>query len=88
MINGGLGLLLSSNASRGDYIAYGVVAGVIWVAYIAVAAFGEVKHGGPGGEKGEKADSMKEKELQLSPRVSGSTVGGDSGEEGVDGHTA
>lgn len=88
MINGGLGLLLSSNASRGDYIAYGVVAGVIWVAYIAIAAFGEVKDHGKakGGEKGEMEQGMREKEMPLSPRVSGSTVGGGE-ENGVDAHT-
>ena len=36
MINGGLGLLLSGDGSKGDYIAYGVVAGVAWVAYLSV----------------------------------------------------
>ena len=37
MINGGLGLLFSSDGTKGDYIAYGVVAGVVWVSYISVA---------------------------------------------------
>ena len=37
MINGGLGLLLANNSTRGQNIAYGVIAGVVWVAYIAFA---------------------------------------------------
>jgi len=37
MINGGLGLLYSGNATRGEQIAYGVVAGIIWVSWIAIA---------------------------------------------------
>jgi len=36
MINGGLGLLLSSDGSRPDYIAYGVVTTIIWLCYITV----------------------------------------------------
>lgn len=36
MINGGLGLNFASDASRGEYIAYGVIAGVIWVTWICV----------------------------------------------------
>lgn len=43
MINGGLGLSLAGNASRGAIIAYGVVAGVIGVTYLGVAMFGEVR---------------------------------------------
>lgn len=55
MINGGLGLLLSANASTGEYIAYGVIAAVIWVAYVALVVGGEVAGGkGKGGEKDEK----------------------------------
>jgi len=38
MINGGLGLLLSADGTRSDYIAYGVVAGSIWVLFGGVSA--------------------------------------------------
>ena len=41
MINGGLGLLLSNNASRGECIAYGVIAGLVWLLWVILAAFGE-----------------------------------------------
>jgi len=43
MINGGLGLLLSSNGSRADYIAYGVIAAVIWLCYIMVVTFVQIR---------------------------------------------
>jgi hypothetical protein len=43
MINGGLGLRLADNASRGECIAYGVVAGIIWLLWMIVAAFGEIR---------------------------------------------
>ncbi|KAK4499001.1 hypothetical protein PRZ48_009513 [Zasmidium cellare] len=43
IINGGLGLALAGNASKGAIIAYGVIAGIFGVAYLAVAAFGEVR---------------------------------------------
>ena len=35
-VNGGLGLLYSANATKGEQIAYGVVAGVIWASRIAI----------------------------------------------------
>lgn len=49
MINGGLGLLLASEApaitrfapQRGHMIAYGVVAGLVWVAWVVAAVVGE-----------------------------------------------
>lgn len=49
MINGGLGMLLASDApafmafrpSRGQIIAYGVVAGMMWLLWIAAAVVGE-----------------------------------------------
>ena len=34
VINGGLGLQLSSNTTKGE-IAYGIVAGIIWLTYVA-----------------------------------------------------
>lgn len=51
MINGGLGLLLASDApaftgfaaSRGQMIAYGVIAGIMWLLWVSAAVFGERK---------------------------------------------
>jgi hypothetical protein len=40
IINGGLGFLLAANTSYGP-IAYGVVAGVFWLAYVAASFIGE-----------------------------------------------
>ena len=42
MINGGLGLLLGHNATSKDHIIYGVVAGVMWMAYVIVSVHGEM----------------------------------------------
>ncbi|KAL9098571.1 MAG: hypothetical protein Q9163_005797 [Psora crenata] len=44
IINGGLGLRLADNTENGD-IAYGVVAGVIWVTWMVVAVWGRSKQG-------------------------------------------
>lgn len=49
IINGGLGMLLASEApaflafwpTRGQIVAYGVVAGIMWLAWVAAAIFGE-----------------------------------------------
>jgi len=41
MINGGLGLRTAANGTRGEYIAYGVVAGIIWLLWVVLAAVGE-----------------------------------------------
>lgn len=43
MINGGLGLMLADNASNGEIIAYGVIAGVIWFAYMSIAVWYELR---------------------------------------------
>lgn len=51
MINGGLGLLLASDApaftgfapSRGQIVAYGVIAGLMWLLWVASAVYGERK---------------------------------------------
>ncbi|KAF2717471.1 iron reductase domain protein [Polychaeton citri CBS 116435] len=43
IINGGLGLRLAGNASTGQLAAYGVIAGVFGVAYIAAIIYGETK---------------------------------------------
>lgn len=42
IINGGLGFLLANN-SRTGAIVYGVVAGLVWIVYVAVAIRGELK---------------------------------------------
>jgi hypothetical protein len=41
IINGGLGLRLADNATRGECIAYGVIAGIIWLLWVVLAVFGE-----------------------------------------------
>jgi len=65
MINGGLGLMLANNASRGKVIAYGVVAGIMWVLWVLTAIFGrmrrtrrakEAKQGHVNGSKGVATD--------------------------------
>lgn len=55
IINGGLGLRLAGN-TRGGEIAYGVVAGLVWVVWVAVASRAEVKKAreGPRGMVGGK----------------------------------
>jgi len=45
MVNGGLGLLYSKNATKGEQIAYGVIAGVIWVSWIVIAIGVPAKRG-------------------------------------------
>lgn len=45
MIQGGLGLLFSDNATRGENIAYGVIAGVIWVSWIVIVISIPLKRG-------------------------------------------
>ena len=53
IINGGLGLQLSANTTKGE-IAYGVIAGVVWLVWVAVALMSHLKTGGTLGETGEK----------------------------------
>ena len=43
IINGGLGLLLSGDGTRGQYIAYGVVAAFVWVAFVVNAVIFELQ---------------------------------------------
>lgn len=40
IINGGLGLQLADNTTAGE-IAYGVIAGLVWLVYLGVAVYGE-----------------------------------------------
>jgi len=42
IINGGLGFLLADNTKTGP-IVYGIVAGIIWIVYVAAAVYGEIK---------------------------------------------
>lgn len=57
IINGGLGLRLSNDTHNGK-IAYGVVAGVIWIAWMAIAVIKQ---------RGKRKSSQQEKILD-SPR--------------------
>lgn len=61
MINGGLGLLYSGNASRGEQIAYGVIAGVVWISWIFIVIAIPVKRGTeiPGTINHEKRASIE-----------------------------
>lgn len=43
IINGGLGLRFAENASSGREIAYGVVAGVVWLVWMGAAVLGEIR---------------------------------------------
>ena len=45
MINGGLGLLFSGNATRVEQIAYGVIAGVIWLSWNVIVTAIPLKRG-------------------------------------------
>ena len=56
IINGGLGLELSGNTKKGE-IAYGVVAGVVWLLWMTVVCLKrnkDTKRGVGMGESGEK----------------------------------
>jgi hypothetical protein len=63
MINGGLGLLLASDApvstgfapTQGQIIAYGVIAAIIWLLWVSAAVYGERKR-----KISRKADVNKE----------------------------
>jgi hypothetical protein len=66
IINGGLGMLLASDApaflafrpSRGQIGAYGVVAGIMWLAWVAAAIIGERRRkGAPMAAKEAEAES-------------------------------
>ena len=52
IINGGLGLQLSGNTTKGE-IAYGVIAAVIWLVWVAVAVMSHLNTKGTQGETGE-----------------------------------
>ena len=72
MINGGLGLKLA-NAGRSDKIAYGVIAGLVGVAYLGAIVFGEFKRGaGQSSHKAANSSSTDPDMKQLSRGDSGS----------------
>lgn len=56
IINGGLGLKLSDNTTKGK-IGYSVVAAIMWVVWMSVAVYKEVKGGS--GETGERINGEK-----------------------------
>jgi hypothetical protein len=70
MINGGLGLLLASDAptftafrpNRGQIIAYGVVAGIMWLLWVAAAIIGE--------RRKARAPSAASKEAEINDATS------------------
>ncbi|KAK3110545.1 hypothetical protein LTR53_015046 [Teratosphaeriaceae sp. CCFEE 6253] len=70
IINGGLGLQLVG-ASMREHIAYGVVAGLVGVAYLAAIGFGEWKRteSAGGGGQSEKEDSRLHRESSGCPGV-------------------
>ena len=54
IINGGLGLMLSGNTVKGE-IAYGVIAGMIWLTWVVVVIWSQLRSRGTTAETGEKA---------------------------------
>lgn len=74
IINGGLGLQLSGNTVKGE-IAYGVIAGVIFLLYLAVLAIAYLrKDKSPEGETGEKMTGGPKSE-KYEHEANGSTNG-------------
>lgn len=54
IINGGLGLMLSENTVKGE-IAYGVIAGAIWIVWLAVMVWSSFGSMGTTSETGQRA---------------------------------
>ena len=79
VINGGLGLQLSGNTVKGE-IAYGVIAGVMFLLYIAVLAIAYLrKDKSPEGETGEKmvGGPKSEKDVEeVMNSINGSNING------------
>ncbi|KAL8830022.1 MAG: hypothetical protein Q9170_005923 [Blastenia crenularia] len=63
IINGGLGLRLSDNTRKGE-IAYGVVAGVVWLVWMGFAVWAEAKKVRTTGEMDER-ERMQEKDGEI-----------------------
>ena len=55
--------MLSGNTVKGE-IAYGVIAGMMWLIWMSVAILGHVRSAGTPGETGEKALGTGEKAMQ------------------------
>lgn len=70
IINGGLGFYITEGYQEGimkGEIVYGVIAGVVWIVYVAAAVFGEIKRARSGSEARKtsaSSDSDVEKEQQ------------------------
>ena len=79
VINGGLGLQLSGNTVKGE-IAYGVIAGVMFLLYLAVLAIAYLrKDKSPEGETGEKmvGGPKSEKDMEeVTKSINGSNITG------------
>ena len=79
VINGGLGLQLSGNTVKGE-IAYGVIAGVMFLLYLAVLAIAYLrKDKSPEGETGEKmvGGPKSEKDVEeVRNSINGSNING------------
>lgn len=59
IINGGLGLKLANNTNSGK-IAYAIVAAVVWLVWVAAAAWGEIKRNkAPPKYDGTRLESME-----------------------------
>ncbi|KAI9846772.1 MAG: hypothetical protein M1837_003621 [Sclerophora amabilis] len=75
MINGGLGLRLADNTTKGK-IAYGVIAGVVGVSYIAVVLTAWIRgRGRPGPRDGETGEKLTEARPENSPMGSTAASG-------------
>jgi len=59
IINGGLGLQLSGNTTKGE-IAYGVIAGVMWLLWVVVSTTSAFRTKGTEAETGEKVTGGSE----------------------------
>lgn len=74
VINGGLGLQLSDNTVKGE-IAYGVIAGVMFLLYLAVLGIAYMrKDKSPEGETGEKMIGGPKSEMSTNGSVDGHTA--------------
>jgi len=73
VINGGLGLQLSDNTVSGE-IAYGVIAGVLFLLYVAVVLVSEMR--GRGRKLGETGENVTEKESARQSPTNGDSTDG------------
>lgn len=69
IINGGLGFLLADN-TRSGAIAYGVIAAIVWLAYVVAAVIGERKR--------SRVVHQPPKYEEVAPRASESAQNGNS----------